>query len=184
MLPRRLVSEWRREVTPRPAEAERPSLKAIDRLTLNETVDNKNRVREQRQKIPLLGAQADPHQVMLDRVFFALSDPIRRDILRRLGGEPLLVSEIADGYPISLQAVSRHVQVLVRAGLVSQARSGRISQCSLEVGPLYGAAVWINGYSRHWQAQFDALKAWLEKDAAGRQVRKGSKGKKPRVSKK
>ena len=121
---------------------------------------------EPRAKIPLLGTQADHHQAMLDRVFFALSDPTRRDILRRLGDEPLLVSEIADGYTISLQAISRHVQVLVRAGLVSQARSGRISQCSLEVGPLYGAAIWINGYSKYWQAQFEALKSWLVKDAA------------------
>lgn len=133
---------------------------------------------EPRRNIPLLGVDADPHQAMLDRVFFALSDRVRRDILRRLGIEPLLVSEIAEVYPISLQAISRHVQVLVRAGLVSQARSGRISRCSLEVGPLYGAAVWINGYSRYWQAQFDALKAWLVKDAAGRQVRKSAK--KPR----
>lgn len=108
-----------------------------------------------------LTARSEPQQELLDRVFFALSDTTRRDILRRLGGGPLLVSEIARHYPISLQAVSRHVQVLVRSGLVSQSRSGRISQCSLEVGPLYSAAVWINGYSKYWQAQFDALKQWL-----------------------
>lgn len=108
-----------------------------------------------------LSARGEPQQELLDRVFFALSDATRRDILRRLGREPLLVSELAADYPISLQAVSRHVQVLVRAGLVSQSRSGRISQCSLEVGPLYSAAVWINGYSKYWQAQFDALKNWL-----------------------
>lgn len=130
---------------------------------------------ELRAKIPLLGTQADHHQAMLDRVFFALSDPTRRDILRRLGDEPLLVSEIADGYTISLQAISRHVQVLVRAGLVSQARSGRISQCSLEVGPLYGAAIWINGYSKYWQAQFEALKDWLVKDAAASGQRSGKR---------
>ncbi len=105
---------------------------------------------------------------MLDRVFFALSDPTRRDILRRLGEERLLVSEIADAYAMSLQAVSRHIQILARAGLVRQERSGRISPCSLEVGPLYAAAVWLNGYSRYWQAQFDALKSWLEQDSAKR----------------
>lgn len=116
---------------------------------------------ETRAKIVSIATQADPQQAMLDRVFFALSDPIRRDILRRLGEGPLLVYEIAAGYEISVQAISKHVQVLVRAGLVSQARSGRISRCSLEVGPLYSAAVWINGYSKYWQAQFDALKHWL-----------------------
>lgn len=142
---------------------------------------------EARGKLPLLGTQADPQQAMLDRVFFALSDPTRRDILRRLGDEPLLVSEIAAGYAVSLQAISRHVQVLVRAGLVSQSRSGRISQCSLEAGPLYGAAIWINGYSKYWQAQFDALKNWLVKDAgAGRRRprNKRSPAKKPKVAKK
>lgn len=105
----------------------------------------------------------DEHSVLLDRVFFALSDPVRRAILERLGEAPLLVSELARPFDISLQAVSRHVQVLVAAGLVRQERSGRISRCSLEVGPIYAAAVWLNGYSKYWQVQFDTLKVWLEK---------------------
>lgn len=109
----------------------------------------------------VLGSSAEPQEEILDRVFFALSDSTRRDIMRRLGAKALLVSEIAGSYPMSVQAVSRHVQVLVRAGLVAQNRSGRISQCRLEVGPLYSAAIWINGYSKYWQAQFDALKTWL-----------------------
>ncbi|MGE0409201.1 MAG: ArsR/SmtB family transcription factor [Amphiplicatus sp.] len=119
----------------------------------------------------------DDESAKLDRVFFALSDPTRRDILQRLGEERLLVSEIADAYAMSLQAVSRHVQILACAGLVRQERSGRVSPCSLEVGPLYSAAVWLNGYSRYWQAQFDALKSWLERDAVrrGRPVRNGAK---------
>ena len=93
----------------------------------------------------------------LDRVFFALSDPVRREILERLDGGDLLVSEIAAGFSISLQAVSRHIQVLVRAGLVKQARTGRISRCSLDAGPIADVALWINRYSKYWQAQFDTL---------------------------
>ena len=93
----------------------------------------------------------------LDAVFFALSDPIRRRILERLDGEALLVSELAAPFDISLQAVSRHIQVLVRAGLVSQARSGRISRCSLDAEPLEGAALWLNRYAKYWQAQFETL---------------------------
>jgi DNA-binding transcriptional ArsR family regulator len=93
----------------------------------------------------------------LDAVFFALSDPVRRAILERLDGQALLVSELAEPFPISLQAVSRHIQVLVRAGLVTQARSGRISRCSLEAEPLAEAAGWINRYAKYWQAQFDTL---------------------------
>ena len=101
---------------------------------------------------------------VLDAVFFALSDPIRRRILERLDEQPLLVSELAEPFAISLQAVSRHIQVLVRAGLVKQERSGRISRCTLEAGPIYAAALWINRYSKYWQGQFDLLAALLVPD--------------------
>jgi DNA-binding transcriptional ArsR family regulator len=104
----------------------------------------------------------DPEVALLDRVFFALSDPVRREILQRLDENPLLVSELAAPFDISLQAVSRHIQVLVRAGLVRQERTGRISRCSLDAGPIFAAAVWINRYSKYWQAQFDTLAAWLD----------------------
>lgn len=101
-------------------------------------------------------APQDP-DARLDEVFFALSDPVRRRILERLDAGELLVSEIAAPFDISLQAVSRHIQVLVRAGLVRQARTGRISRCSLDAAPIYEAAVWINRYAKYWQAGFDAL---------------------------
>jgi DNA-binding transcriptional ArsR family regulator len=99
---------------------------------------------------------------LLDRVFFALSDPVRRAILERLDAAPLLVSELAEPFAISLQAVSRHIQVLARAGLVRQARTGRISRCSLDAGPIFAASVWINRYSKYWQAQFDLLAVTLK----------------------
>src|SRR5882724_2119816 len=103
----------------------------------------------------------DPGEELLDRVFFALSDPVRREILQRVSEEALLVSELAAPFDISLQAVSRHIQVLVRAGLVKQERTGRISRCSLEAGPIFAAALWLNRYSKYWQAQFDLLAASL-----------------------
>ena len=103
----------------------------------------------------------EPETALLDRVFFALSDPARRQILERLDGQALLVSELAAPFAISLQAVSRHIQVLVRAGLIQQERSGRISRCSLDAGPLLDAAVWMNRYSKYWQQQFDMLAATL-----------------------
>src|SRR5579863_5087756 len=104
---------------------------------------------------------ATDESMRLDRVFFALSDPVRRAILERLEAQPLLVSELAAPFAISLQAVSRHIQVLVRAGLVRQERTGRISRCSLDAGPVYAAAVWLNRYAKYWQAQFDLLAATL-----------------------
>jgi DNA-binding transcriptional ArsR family regulator len=104
---------------------------------------------------------AESAESRLDALFFALSDPIRRRILERLDGQALLVSELAEPFDISLQAVSRHIQVLVRAGLIQQERSGRISRCSLDAGPLFDAAVWMNRYSKYWQQQFDMLAATL-----------------------
>src|ERR1700761_2537682 len=105
-----------------------------------------------------VAALADAH---LDQVCAALSDPIRRRILQLLDGQALLVSELAAQFNISLQGVSRHIQVLVRAGLVQQERSGRINRCSLEAGPLMEASVWLNRYAKYWQGQFDLLAATL-----------------------
>jgi DNA-binding transcriptional ArsR family regulator len=119
-------------------------------------------VRAQLQVVGARGSSQDETAGQrLDAVFFALSDPIRRRILERLDGQALLVSELAAPFDISLQAVSRHIQVLVRAGLIQQERSGRISRCSLDAGPLLDAAVWMNRYSKYWQQQFDLLAATL-----------------------
>ena len=112
--------------------------------------------------VRLVHEAEDPEEALLDRAFFALSDPVRRAILQRLDAEALLVSELAAPFDISLQAVSRHIQVLVRAGLVQQERTGRISRCTLVAGPMLAAAVWINRYSKYWLGQFDLLAAALE----------------------
>jgi DNA-binding transcriptional ArsR family regulator len=79
-----------------------------------------------------------------------------------LDGEDLLVTELAAPFAISLQAVSRHIQVLVKAGLVVQQRTGRISRCRLDAGPILTASLWLNRYSRYWQSQFDTLAMWLD----------------------
>src|ERR1700724_1293547 len=111
----------------------------------------------------------EPDPAVADSVCWALADPLRRAILRRLDGRDLLVSELAEPFAISLQAVSRHIQVLVRAGLVSQERSGRISRCRLDAGPIFQAAVWLNRYSKYWQQQFDLLAVMVD-DIAKRQA--------------
>jgi DNA-binding transcriptional ArsR family regulator len=129
---------------------------------------------------------AAEEQQELDQVFAALSDPVRRGILERLDGQDLLVSEVAAHFDISLQAISRHLQVLVRAGLVTQERSGRISRCRFDATPIYGATLWLNRFSKYWQAQFDLLAISLtdlppEKPAKPRPARrrKGPAGRKP-----
>lgn len=118
-------------------------------------------IRQPLQVVADTGFDPEQAQSRLDQVFFALSDPIRRQVLEQLDGQALLVSEIAAAFDVSLQAVSRHIQVLVRAGLIQQERTGRISRCSLDAGPLLDAAVWMNRYSKYWQQQFDLLAVTL-----------------------
>jgi DNA-binding transcriptional ArsR family regulator len=131
-------------------------------------------------------AVAAVEDTRLDQVFAALSDPIRRRILQLLDGQALLVTELASQFNISLQGVSRHIQVLVRAGLVQQERSGRINRCSLEAGPLMEASVWLNRYAKYWQGQFDLLAATLaqideEKAAAAKPPKsKRTRSKRPK----
>src|SRR5256885_4238403 len=115
-------------------------------------------------------------EARLDLVFAALSDPIRRRVLQELDGRAQLVSELAALFDISLQGVSRHIQVLVRAGLVQQERSGRISRCSLDVGPLFDAALWLNRYSKYWQEQFGLMAAMLSELDAEPKAKTGKKG--------
>ena len=97
----------------------------------------------------------------------------------RLDGEDLLVSQLAEPFSISLQAVSRHIQVLVKAGLVTQERTGRISQCRLNAGPIYQTAVWINRYSKYWQSQFETLAAWLDQIERGEAVTRRRPNRRP-----
>jgi DNA-binding transcriptional ArsR family regulator len=93
-------------------------------------------------------------QQLLDSVFSALSDPVRRSILDRLQSGPLLVNELAEPFDISVQAVSRHIQVLEDAGLVQKEVSGRVRRCVLDVGPIVDVVNWLNRYSAYWQDQF------------------------------
>jgi len=136
------------------------------------------------QIVALFDEGADPDEAALDRVFFALSDPVRRAILERLDGEALLVSELAAPFNVSLQAVSRHIQVLVRAGLVQQQRTGRISRCSLVAGPIFAVAVWINRYSKYWQEQFDLLAAMLEEVSEPRRRKPRARSRRSKIGRK
>lgn len=122
--------------------------------------------------VPGPGRQDQGAEARLDRVFFALSDPVRRRILERLDAGSLLVSELAEPFAISLQAVSRHIHMLVSAGLIQKERTGRISRCSLEVGPIADAAVWINRYSKYWNEQFKLLALTLEQIEKRRTTRR------------
>ena len=101
-------------------------------------------------------------EVSLDAVFSALADPTRRAILGRLIEGDVPVGELAEPFDMSLPAVSKHLRVLERAGLLVQEKDGRIRRCHLNAGPLQEAEAWISHYRQFWEGQFEHLAAFLE----------------------
>lgn len=93
----------------------------------------------------------------LDRTFSALADPTRRAILERLAKGEATVSELAEPFDISLPAISRHLKVLERAGLITRGRDAQWRPCRLEPGPLEDVADWIDEHLRFWEESFDRL---------------------------
>jgi DNA-binding transcriptional ArsR family regulator len=104
----------------------------------------------------------------LDGVFGAIAHPTRRAILRHLGRNPARVTDIARRFPVSLNAVSKHLIVLQRAGLVRMDIRGRDHLCRLEGTPLREASAWIDGMRIFWEERLDAL----EQHIADRRRRK------------
>jgi DNA-binding transcriptional ArsR family regulator len=99
----------------------------------------------------------------LTTTFAALADPTRRAILARLASGELSVTELAEPFEMSLPAVSRHLKVLQRAGLVAQGREAQWRPCRLEARPLEDAADWIEDYRRFWTESFERLDVYLDK---------------------
>lgn len=99
----------------------------------------------------------------LSLVFAALADPTRRAILDRLARGEASVNELAEPFSISLQAVSRHLKVLERAGLISRGRSAQWRPCRLDAGPLRDVAVFAEHYRRFWEERYDELGAYLRR---------------------
>ena len=93
----------------------------------------------------------------LSVAFAALADPTRRDILTRLRSGPLTVSDLAEHYPMSRPAVSQHLTVLEKAGLVARDRRGQWNDCSLAPASLDEAAAWIEQQRAEWTDRFDLL---------------------------
>jgi DNA-binding transcriptional ArsR family regulator len=97
----------------------------------------------------------------LDRIFSALADPTRRAILQRLTNRPATINEIAEPFPVSLNAVSKHVMVLERAGLLRREIKGREHYCWIEPVPLREADAWLRKYEQFWERRLDALEAYV-----------------------
>lgn len=103
-------------------------------------------------------AASDP----LSLVFSALADPTRRDILSRLAQGPATVGEVATPFPMSAPAISQHLKVLERAGLVARTAHAQWRTLSMQAEPLDEASAWVERHRREWNLRLDALEAHLE----------------------
>jgi DNA-binding transcriptional ArsR family regulator len=98
----------------------------------------------------------------LSATFAALSDPTRRAILARLALGETTVSELAEPFAMSLPAVSKHLKVLERAGLITRGREAQWRPCRLDPGPLKDVSGWLERYRRFWDESFDRLDVYLD----------------------
>src|SRR5579863_3572211 len=98
----------------------------------------------------------------LDATFSALADPTRRAILARLALGETSVTELAEPFEMSLPAISKHLKVLERAGLVTRGRTAQWRPCRLEAGPLKNVSEWLEHYRRFWEENFDRLSDYLK----------------------
>ncbi|HEV2778924.1 MAG TPA: metalloregulator ArsR/SmtB family transcription factor [Actinophytocola sp.] len=98
----------------------------------------------------------------LDATFAALADPTRRAILARLRGGAASVTELAAPFAMSQPAISKHLRVLERAGLISRGRDAQRRPCRLEARPLKAATDWLESYRRYWEESYQRLDALLE----------------------
>ena len=104
----------------------------------------------------------------LDRTFAALADPTRRAILAHLAREgEVTVNELAEPFPVSVQAISKHLKVLERAGLITRGRTAQLRPSRLQGAPLRDAVEWLEQYRASWEDRFDRLALHL-KDIQGK----------------
>jgi len=98
----------------------------------------------------------------LSTTFAALADPTRRAILARLASGQTSVTELAEPFDMSMPAISKHLKVLERAGLIARGREAQWRPCRLEAGPLKDVAGWVEHYRRFWEQSFDRLDDYLK----------------------
>jgi DNA-binding transcriptional ArsR family regulator len=97
----------------------------------------------------------------LSATFAALSDPTRRAILARLASSEASVTELAEPFAMSMPAISKHLKVLERAGLIARGREAQWRPCRIEAGPLKNVADWVEHYRRFWDESFERLDEYL-----------------------
>jgi DNA-binding transcriptional ArsR family regulator len=113
----------------------------------------------------------------LSATFAALADPTRRAILARLASGEASVTELAEPFDMSLPAVSKHLKVLERVGLIARNREAQWRRCRLDAAPLRDVSQWIDQYREFWEERLDRLEAYLaelQQDAENKPKKKGS----------
>jgi DNA-binding transcriptional ArsR family regulator len=98
----------------------------------------------------------------LSATFGALADPTRRAILARLASGEASVTELAEPFSMSMPAISKHLKVLERAGLIARGREAQWRPCRLQARPLQDVAGWVEHYRHFWEGSFDRLETYLE----------------------
>ena len=114
----------------------------------------------------------------LSQLFAALADPTRRAILARLSEGEATVNELAEPFDITLPAISKHLKVLEKAGLIERTRSAQYRPCRLQAAPLKEVADWIGYYQQYWEESFDRLDAYLKTVTARQRNQQRKRGKK------
>ena len=103
-------------------------------------------------------------ETQIDLIFAALADPTRRDILVMLLEDDMAVTDVADPFDMSLAAISKHLGILTRAGLISQEKRGRVKWCKLEPDDMRDASIWMQSFGQFEAVNLDAFEEFLSKE--------------------
>ena len=98
----------------------------------------------------------------IDLVFAALADPTRREILTMLLEDDMAVTDVAEPFEMSLAAISKHLHILTRAGLIAQEKRGRVKWCKLQMDAMKDASIWMESFGQFETVNFDAFEKFLE----------------------
>jgi DNA-binding transcriptional ArsR family regulator len=118
----------------------------------------------------------------LSATFSALADPTRRAILARLASGEISVTKLAEPFEMSMPAISKHLKVLERAGLIARGREAQWRPCRLAAGPLKDVSDWLEHYRRFWEESFDRLDVYLAELKEKEKKEKKKHARKPRKS--
>lgn len=114
--------------------------------------------------IHIVNLMVNNNSTQLNHLFSALADPTRRAMLGRLAQKQMTVKELSAPFSISKPAISKHLKILERAGLLRRDVDGRVHHCQLQVGPLRDAADWVSHFEQFWNDKFDALEEFLHEE--------------------